>query len=400
MKKVGFIIETFPSATEHFILNELLEFQKNNLDFEVFALRKGEAITRKSEKVTVHYFRTTKNILKGIKSIYILKKKSIINKNNSSLKDFIKLFKKVLLALNLGTTLRQKKIEHVHAHFAYITTEIAYYIQMLFDISFSFTCHAKDIYVNDKLKLNSFIKSASFVLTCTEYNLNYLNEITNDSFKTKIHHVYHGISFEKILSSSSIDTIISKKREPLKIICVARLVEKKGIIYLLNALSLFKKENISFLCNIVGDGPEYKKLRKFCKNNDLINEVNFSGNLTHTEVINKIRESEVFILPSVIATNGDRDGLPNSIVEAMMLGKIVIASSLSAIPEIIKHKYNGLLVEPNCEVSIYKTLKEIILKQNNYKEMKQNASNSIKKELDINLSTKNLLSIYNKYLTI
>ena len=392
MKKVGFLLETFPSPTEHFVLNELLEFHRKGLDFEVFALTKGQAKVDISD-IKVTYIRP--NFFESLFSIGLLGKTLKYFKENTIIST-LKYIKRICIIQQLHKIFPEKNLDHIHSHFAFITTDLAFLYNKMFDVSYSFTCHAQDIYVNDKEKLSRYIKSALFVVTCTNKNLDYLNRLVSEEYQKKIQCVYHGLDLSKI-----IETPVLKKQTsnaPFHIVCVARLVEKKGIIYLLKALTLLKKENIAFSCQLIGEGSEFEKLRGYCKKNNLEKVVSFSGKLNHSEVIKTIDAADVFVLPCIIASNGDRDGLPNTILEAMALGKPVISTVISAIPEIIKNSQNGILINPNSEYEIYKSLKLLYSDLIYAKKLGANAKSTILEKLKIENSTKALIDIYNDHL--
>ena len=131
--------------------------------------------------------------------------------------------------------LKNFKITHIHAHFAFIATDIGYILSKLLNINFSFTAHAQDIFLN-KQHIIGKMECATFVLTCTKYNLNYLNILSENRFKKKLHLIYHGIYGENksFHHHQKPSPIVSK----LQILTAARLVEKKGTIYLLKAIKL------------------------------------------------------------------------------------------------------------------------------------------------------------------
>ena len=402
MKRIGFFLETYPSVTEHFVLNELIEFKNEEVDFELFALRKGKKTSIKSDQLQANYFSLKESVLgihfffniKLIRNFFFIynqyrgaKKRTVV--------EFLKYLKRLFIALKLIEEFKKRKINHIHTHFAFITTEIAYLMYLIDGISFSFSCHAKDIYTNELAKLQDFIREATFVITCTKGNLKYLNKITKNGFNNKVHHVYHGVDFE-LFKEKENDVIFD---DLLEIICVARLVEKKGIKYLLKSLIFLKQSGRKFKCQIIGDGPMRKEYELYCKYNNLESEVFFLGSLPHNKVLNTIQASNIFVLPCVIASDGDRDGLPNTIVEAMLLGKIVITTRTSAASEIIDHNENGVLIDSKCSISIYNEINKIISNPKIYDLISRNARNTIIKDLSIKYSTKKLISLYKNYLS-
>ena len=395
MKKIGFLLDTFPSVTEHFVHNELVEFKRVGIEFSVFALKKDDNLNTLDEIEEVYYIKILNTFLLWIgfivKPRYIKFLFSELSRQ-TSFRNILRFVKRLNLCLSLNKILKEQNIDHIHSHFAYITTEIALLTKHLFGISYSFTCHAKDIYVNDIQKLNQFIEQSNFVVTCTKYNKTYLNKISNNKFEHKIHHVYHGLDLNKIESN-----IKSNKKDipnVFKIICVARLVEKKGIIYLLKAIELVLDQDVAVACEIIGDGELYKDFMRYVKTSKSItNEVTFLKAIPHKEVLQKISDSDAFVLPCIIAENGDRDGLPNTILEAMYLKVPVVTTPVSAIREVVNDGQNGVLVPPKNEREIANAVSKLIHDRVYYNKIVENAHESVSNHLDISLSTKALVSI-------
>ena len=134
--------------------------------------------------------------------------------------------------------------------------------------------------------------------------------------------------------------------EPPLILSIGRLVEKKGFPILLRAAAMLRREGIDFRLRIIGTGPDEPDLRRLASGLALEECVQFDGPVPHEELLPLFRTADLFVLASIVASDGDRDGLPNVLLEALALGVPVVSTRVSAIPELIEHEETGLLVNP------------------------------------------------------
>jgi glycosyltransferase involved in cell wall biosynthesis len=142
-------------------------------------------------------------------------------------------------------------------------------------------------------------------------------------------------------------------------VSVARLVEKKGHRYLIEACNILVRRGISdFICKIVGDGPLRGELEELSSRLGLSDSVQFFGALPSDKVLLAIEESDLFVLPCVVAKDGDIDGMPNVLIEAMALEKPVISTYVSGIPELVKDG-SGILIPPEDSEALARAIEEI-----------------------------------------
>lgn len=243
--------------------------------------------------------------------------------------------------------LDDERVRHLHAHFAHTCTTVTMFASRLSGLPFSFTAHAKDIYLKtlnpgDFLRVK--LQRASFVVTCTRANRVYLRGFTD---KTPIHVIYHGLDTRQFAYTKHSAEIIGK---PL-LLSVGRFVEKKGFTYLVEACQLLKQRGYDFDCQIVGGGDEYlKRVQTLIRELHLEDVVRIHPPVTQEELKAILQHATLFALPCQIVESGDRDGIPNVLVEAMATGLPVISTEVSGIPELIKDGADGLLVpERNAE---------------------------------------------------
>jgi colanic acid/amylovoran biosynthesis glycosyltransferase len=242
-------------------------------------------------------------------------------------------------AIFYSTLARQRRWRHLHAHWATVSTSAAMLISRLANLSFSFTGHAWDIFVDTTL-LAEKAHAARFVLTCTEFNREYLVDVASLP-REKIQVLYHGLPFQDARSSSLLVD------GPLRILTVARWSAKKGLLELAEALSVARRRGVAFTFRLIAGGgsPDYEqRVRQALSESGLNSRTEILPWLPHGEVLEAMEHSDLFVLPSVRTTRGDMDGIPNVLVEALSVGLPVIATRLSGIPEVVRHGETGLLV--------------------------------------------------------
>jgi glycosyltransferase involved in cell wall biosynthesis len=232
---------------------------------------------------------------------------------------------------------------HVHAHFAHSPASVAMFTGILSGLPFSFTAHAKDIYTSDPRQLREKIALAKFVVTCTEYNRRYLKKLSGRVARP-IYRVYHGI--DTGLFSRNTDYSV-KAKTPYRILTVARLIAKKGLPTVYQALKILRDKGIAFKHTLIGDGDDRQQLLTLIKDLDLTAHTRWLGTQPHEVVLDHYQQAHLFVLGCEIAPNGDRDGIPNVLFESMAMGVPVVATNISAIPELVDNEETGLLVDPD-----------------------------------------------------
>jgi glycosyltransferase involved in cell wall biosynthesis len=256
----------------------------------------------------------------------------------------------------LGVALADRLLEapdvrHLHAHFAHGTTTVTWYASMITGLPFSFTAHARDIYVkklNPGGLLQRKLRAARFVVTCTETNRNHLGQMADG---VPVHRIYHGLNaeFTRLLATGGPAPAANGR---FRVLAVGRLVAKKGFDVLVEACALVAAQGVPVEAVIVGHraplepdvGPE---LEAQIATLGLTGRVRLVDSIAQSALYEEYRRASAFCLPCRIADTGDRDGIPNVMVEAMACGVPVVGTSISAIPELVTSGSNGLLVPPD-----------------------------------------------------
>lgn len=235
--------------------------------------------------------------------------------------------------------------DHIYAHFLHTPCSVARYAALISGKSFSISAHAKDIWTSPEWEMREKLEDCDWLVTCTEGGADYLKSLAPAG---RVHLVYHGLDLsrfpppEKKPSNNDGKT----KVKTVNLVTVGRAVSKKGIDSLLKALAKLP-DDLHWHWTHIGGGPLKGELEALAANLGIAKQCDFKGALPQSEVLETYRNSDLFILPSRIDDSGDRDGLPNVIVEAQSQSLAVISTNISGIPELIQSGTNGLLIQPD-----------------------------------------------------
>ena len=251
--------------------------------------------------------------------------------------------------------LRRRRGVHIHAHFADRAATVAMVASRFLDTRYSVTAHAREIYVAPVL-LPERISQAAFTATCTEYNRRHLATLVDAPTARGILRLYHGLDL------STFDGAPRRSEDPSKplLLSVAQLWERKGLEDLVRACGLLRDRGSVFHCDIVGEGPLRGRLEALIAQLGLETVVTLTGPLSHPDVVARLAAARAFVLPCVVAPDGDRDGIPNVILEAMASGLPVVSTPVSGIPEVVRDGETGFLVPEHDPAAVADALERLL----------------------------------------
>lgn len=358
---VGYVIRMFPQLSETFIANEILNLERLGVPINIYSYRQPhapvehECVRAIASPVTYlpdPLYRHAGDIARGvvpptgdywsryIETLGYVFAYTVRQRNPDT-------WRRLLQAAYLTRLLHGSGIKRLHAHMAHGSTRVAMLTSMLTGLPFSFTAHARDIYKANPERLHEKIDAAEFVVTCTRANQDYLRDIAPEGQQEKILLGYHGVDAAKFSPpAAKFSPSTRAENETPTILAVGRLVEKKGFPDLIDAVAVLKERGISFRCRVAGDGPDLKALRRKIHELNVGDAITLLGPRTQEQLVEEYRGADAFALPSVVQQDGDRDGIPNVLLEAMATGLPVVSTPVSGIPELVRTGDNGLLVEP------------------------------------------------------
>ncbi|MBI3921843.1 MAG: glycosyltransferase family 4 protein [Armatimonadetes bacterium] len=381
---IGYLLGEFPSLTETFILREMKELVRQGLRLHIFSLTRPKSASDPlpAELAPVHVDYGPGRMDPSLLS-----------------RAFRGLFSggpsrpRIEAATDrwLKTLAEHREIVHLHAHFANEPALTAMAMSKASGLPFSFTAHAWDIYCSGT-PLSELIAAAQFTATCTEANARYLHAKCRSEDRDKIFLVRHGIELEPFCSEDW------RPSKPFRCLAIGRLVGKKGFDVLLKALGILNDRRIQTVCNVVGDGPERERLQQLRKETGVQDTVQFLGARPPSDTLQRLRESDALIVPSVITSEGDRDGLPNVILEAAANGIPIVASDLPGISEFVADEVSGLLASSGDPKSLADKI-EVLAADNGAlaETLRRNARRIVEEEYDIRKNVGPLIALFNQF---
>ena len=359
--RVAYVLKRFPRFSETFILNELLELQRQGISLMVFSLMKPPA-EQKHELLNelqcpVIYLPDQKqlarvNINLSVEGSEHKNLITLINRDKHGFedimpgKDALTVAHLTYQASVLSLFLNAYQINHIHAHFCSNATTVALLASRITSIPYSFTAHARDIYHtytnkidDDRMRANKIMESA-FAVTVSDYNKRHLQGLVGKANKKKIKRLYNGVNQQVFRARTHC-------LSACRLIAIGRLVEKKGFKYLIDACQLLKSRHQQFHLTLVGDGPLREDIMDQIQTYRLEQDITLPGALPQEKIIELLNSATLLVLPCVVSSSGDRDGLPTVLLEAMSMGVPIVSTDVAGIPEIIDHGLTGLLVHPN-----------------------------------------------------
>jgi glycosyltransferase involved in cell wall biosynthesis len=366
----------FPKLHQTFVLNEIAKLSSLGHSVSIFALynpsegKPRNEICKHSLPEKTHYFRTIKGsrleklrkFLFGLYNSRLLTRKQKTELLMFYYKEFrqkgkppVKILENVMshfwLVLEIIRVIKCKKIGHIHCHFASKNVELAYLINKLVNVPYTFTTHAYDIFISPNENIKKWAMGAKKVISISEFNRKYMHDNFGIPHKN-IKVIACGKCLDELAPASSY------KANPFKIVSISRLAEKKGYHYLIKACRILKDKKARFNCEIRGAGPQKAELLELISENNLGEYVKLGDEMKHEEALDFIKSGSVFVLPCIKAGNNDMDGIPTVLMESMAMEIPTISTDVAGIPELIDDSVDGIIV-PQKDAS---ALAEAILK--------------------------------------
>ncbi len=342
--RVAYVLKMYPRFSETFIVNELLAHQAAGVPVDIVSLRPPldgrfhESLAAVDAPATYlpHSGFSARSVWEALRDVanHLPDAPSVTDSVIGELLGADG--EDAMQAIALAELVRTRGVTHLHAHFGSVATTVARLAGLLTGVPYTFTAHAKDIF-HDSVKsedLRTKLSDAAAVVTVSDFNLTHLRAAFGPA-ADRVVRVYNGLDLAAFPYQPPV------QRPPL-IVAVGRLIEKKGFIDLIRACGLLDSRGVAFRCQIVGTGPEEATLRAEIEALGLSASVELLGARPQGQVKRLVQAGAVFAAPCVVGADGNRDGLPTVLLEAMALGTPCVASDVTGIPEVLLDGRTGL----------------------------------------------------------
>ncbi len=346
--RIAIVVKGYPRLSETFIAQEILGLQRMGYDLLIVSLRKPTdgAVHDLHREITApliylpEYLKDDPQRVRAGRAVaeelagYVRAEAAYAADlaRDRSASRFRRWGQAAVLAAELPAD-----VDFIYVHFLHTPASVARYAALMRGLPFAFSAHAKDIYTTPAWDLKAKIDDAAWGATCTRYNHKVLTDLAEQPEKIEL--VYHGLDTRRFPAPP----VREGRTGPVRIVSVCRAVEKKGLDDLVAALARLPRD-IDWRFEHIGGGKT-ARVEALAARLGIGERIEFRGAMAREDVIAAYARADIFALASRIAKNGDRDGLPNVIMEAMAMGLPVVSTAVSAVPEIVDERV-GLLVPP------------------------------------------------------
>jgi glycosyltransferase involved in cell wall biosynthesis len=361
--RVAYVVRSWPRLSQTFIVNEMLALEQLGLALVVFSMsHSGEPIVQErvgAVRAPIHSLdaaRARPRFRRAAGHVRVLARSprrylgtlAFVVMGRQLARGYTTTTRAACFghAVHIAATLHRDRasagpVARIHAHFAHDPALVGLLAHRLTGISFSLTAHARDLYGIPEGTLATRTRAADAVVTCCRANADYLARTVGTD---RLHLVHHGVDLDQFRPAPrSVDA------GPPTILSVGRLVEKKGFADLLRASAHLQRTGVDFRLVICGDGPLRAELEQLRHELHIEERVELIGALPQHELVPRFQQADVFALVPLVAADGDRDGVPNVLVEAMACGVPVVTTAVGGIPDLVCHDGNGLVAQP-CDI--------------------------------------------------
>ena len=402
--KVAYILSRFPKLTETFILREMYWLRQSEVEVHIFSLLSPlpTPVHQQAEEMMpyVHYspfFLSRALILAQFHFIFLSPLcylRALLGAIWQTYREPLVLLRVLLLFPKSVYFARQMEglgIDHIHAHFVWVNGIAACIASDLTDIAFSLHPHAFGLFTRDRVDICRQLERASKIITISEHHRAYIAEKCPSLEPGDIEIVHLGLETERF---QPIDKPMDN--EIPCILSIGSLIEKKGHEYLIDACALLAQKGYQFQCSIVGTGPLLESLQARVNHYKLQCQVTLLGAKKQAQVLELYRRSDIFALACVVAKNGDRDGMPYVLIEAMAMQLPVVATPVTGIPELVRDGENGLLVPERDVAALAQALERLIQDEPLRRELGRRGRETVINDFDIRQTAAKLAAIFHK----
>lgn len=400
---VAMIVTTWPRLSQTFILREFLGLEKLGVKLRIFSIKVPQAepvhaeVSRIRAPVTYLAFRSSlwpilrANLRMACKRPRRYFATWVLGLSCLRYGNVLHVIRQMLRAGYVAGSLFDTPADRIHAHFATAPGSVAMFVSELTGIPYTIAVHANDIFVKARGRLmRAKVDRADAVVTNNQFNRRYLLSEFGADLSRKLPCIYNGLDLSAFKARSDPRGLPSA---PL-ILSVGRLVEKKGFTYLISALSILRDRGREFRAEIIGAGPEMEKIKVRIARCGLEDRVVLLGAQDQHSTRAAYHRASMFVLPCVVTSNGDRDGIPNVLYEAMASGIPVVSTGVAGIPELIRNGDNGLLAPQSDPTGLAEQIDLLLTNPDLAQRMADAARRTIESQFTIEQSSKKLADLF------
>jgi glycosyltransferase involved in cell wall biosynthesis len=348
--RIAYIVSMFPALSETFILREILELRRRGVEVDIFSLKPcSDALVHPGarelvEEGRVRYASPWRGLLRFAR-LFLAQPATVLKVMGDFRASFTgsgmslaKSFTSMVLAADLIPVLREQGVTHIHAPWATYPSTAAWFCSRLAGFSFSFTARAHDLFLEDH-GIGVKLREARFTQTITEYNRSLIRRRYPSPEPTSLHVIHSALDLSDFPA----------RRDPVQpalLLSIGRMVEMKGFTDLIEACALLRDRKVAFQCLIIGKGPLLRDLSRQVEQSGLSDCISIQAPVPQAEIRRLLSQATCFVLPCVTASDGDQDGIPNVLMEAMAARVPVVSCPTSGVHELVQHGRTGLLAEP------------------------------------------------------
>ncbi|HXV96970.1 MAG TPA: glycosyltransferase, partial [Anaerolineae bacterium] len=398
----GYLAQVFPHLTMTFVYREVLALRAAGLEVKTFSTwtpapneLSAEAKPLVGDTFYIFPLNWPQFLLSHIRYLLARPQRYLgtllfcLSREHKTLKNRWRTLSHFCQAVYLAQAVERSGIDHLHVHFALNATTLALVVARLTGIPFSFTAHANDIFANPIL-LPEKIKEARFIVAISEYNIRFMyNIVPAQETLDKSYLVHCGIDVQKFAPPDQRPAQVQPT-----ILAVGRLVEKKGYPYLIKACKILAERGYDFRCLILGGGPHEARLKEMVQAYNLGERVLLKGIVFQEHLGDYLKQADIFVLPCIVGSDQDMDGIPNTLMEAMSMEIPTISTNISGIPELIEDGKTGLLVPPEDEIALAEAIISLLENAELRHALGQAGRSKVVEEFEIEKNAHRLLRIF------
>lgn len=363
-RRVLYVVSLFPILAETFIVREIQALVDKGVDVRILSLKtpRGQAIVHPEAAALLDRVRQPQapatafwNTLRAVLShpVAVTRDAAIVAAGTwRTPVAMIKSLVSMARGLEHLSWMRRFDPDFIHAHWSTYPSTAAWVLSRAAGRPFGFTCHAHDIFV-DRHILARKIADSALAVTISRHNVDWIDRNVSSLTRHKMKIVHCGVDLAQLPWSGD-------ARDGNHILAIGRLVAQKGFATLIEALARMHADGVAFRCTVVGDGPLRKELQARIDRLGLADNITMVGALPQQAIRGLLQEATIFALPCEIAPDGNRDGIPVALMEAMAAGCPVISCAVSGVPELITDDVNGLLPSANDPTALAGALERLL----------------------------------------